>query len=147
MSTASEHCGSVSSACGWGCNAPTIPGSRGLTPWTLRPKRLQWLNNLSGKLTVPPASYQGPKGPCGCRTWTPCDLGLCKCKPKAKTAAPVLCGFKPFFPERSFPRQGATSRHPPPFYLFARPPSEFHRNLRGFTGAAESGSSGQECLG
>ena len=35
----------------------------------LRPERLRWLNNLSGKQQ------------------TPCDLGLCKSKPDAKTAA------------------------------------------------------------
>jgi hypothetical protein len=49
--------------------APRSVGSRRKDPWALRPMRLQWQNNLSGK-------HQ-----------TPCDLGLCQSDPKAKTAA------------------------------------------------------------
>jgi hypothetical protein len=52
-----------------GTNAPRSVGSLGLDPWALRPMRLQWQNNPSGK-------HQ-----------TPCDLGLCQSDPKAKTAA------------------------------------------------------------
>jgi hypothetical protein len=70
VSTASRNCrnrGQRLRALGF--NAPRVPGSQRLTPWILRSTRLKWLNNPSGK----------PQ--------TPCDLGLCKCKPKAKTAA------------------------------------------------------------
>ena len=52
-----------------GTNAPRSVGSRREDPWALRPMRLQWQNNPSGK-------HQ-----------TPCDLGLCQSDPKAKTAA------------------------------------------------------------
>ena len=31
------------------CNGHQTPGSFGLAPWALRPERLQWLNNPSGK--------------------------------------------------------------------------------------------------
>jgi hypothetical protein len=70
VSTASRNCrnhGQRLRALGF--NAPQVPGSQRLVPWILRSTRLKWLNNPSGK----------PQ--------TPCDLGLCKCKPKAKTAA------------------------------------------------------------
>jgi hypothetical protein len=103
VSTASRNCGSEGSACGWRCNAPPISGSRRLTPWILRSTRLKWLNNPSGKQQ------------------TPCDLGLCKSKLKAKTAASRTCGFTPFF-QKLFYRQGATIGHPPPFFPRPQPP-------------------------
>ena len=52
----------------WGGNTPRLSGSFRLDPRTLRPERLKWLNNPSGKLRKP------------------CDLGLCKSEPEAKTA-------------------------------------------------------------
>ena len=70
MSTASRNCRNhVQRLRALGSNAPQVPGSQRLTPWILRSMRLKWLNNPGGK----------PQ--------TPCDPGLCKCKPKAKTAA------------------------------------------------------------
>ena len=56
----------------WGGNTPRLSGSFRLDPRALRPERLKWLNNPSGKLRKP------------------CDLGLCKSKPEAKTAASSL---------------------------------------------------------
>ena len=56
----------------WGGNTPRLSGSFRLDPRTLRPERLKWLNNPSGKLRKP------------------CDLGLCKSKPEAKIAASSL---------------------------------------------------------
>ena len=56
----------------WGVNTPRLSGSFRLDPRALRPERLKWLNNLSGKLRKP------------------CDLGLCKSKPEAKIAASSL---------------------------------------------------------
>ena len=70
MSTASRNCRNhVQRLRAGGGNAPQASGSRGLDPWILRSARLRWLNNPSGK-------HQ-----------TPCDLGLCKNDPQAKTAA------------------------------------------------------------
>src|SRR5436190_16366046 len=46
-----------------------VLGSRREGPWVLRSTRLKWLNNPGGK----------PQ--------TPCDPGLCKIFPEAKTAA------------------------------------------------------------
>ena len=70
MSTASRNCQNrVQRLQGWDYNAAQSSGSLGLDPRTLRPERLKWLNNLSGK-------HQKP-----------CDLGLCKSEAKAKTAA------------------------------------------------------------
>ncbi len=56
----------------WGADTPRLSGSFRLDPRTLRPERLEWLNNPSGKHRKP------------------CDLGLCKSKPEAKTAASSL---------------------------------------------------------
>jgi hypothetical protein len=49
--------------------APRSVGSRREDPGTLRPMRLKWLNNPGGKPQIP------------------CDPGLCKNDPEAKTAA------------------------------------------------------------
>jgi hypothetical protein len=69
--------------------ANSFPGSLLHNPWTLRPKRLQWLNNLSGKhlngtlfcarRLVSPSRFEDLK--------QPCDLGLCKSVSLAKIAA------------------------------------------------------------
>ena len=32
---------------GFGTYAPNLPGSSGVGPWALRPKRLQWLTNIT----------------------------------------------------------------------------------------------------
>ena len=70
MSTASRNCRNrVQRLRGLETNATKPSGSFRLDPRTLRPERLKWLNNPSGK------------------HWKPCDLGLCKSKPEAKTAA------------------------------------------------------------
>ena len=70
MSTASRNCRNHGQRLQErGTNAPFTSGSRREDPWILRSMRLRWLNNLSGK-------HQ-----------TPCDLGLCKNDPEAKTAA------------------------------------------------------------
>ena len=52
------------------CNGHQALGSPGMAPWALGPKRLQWLNNLSGK----------PQ--------TPCDLGLCKRQTRSQNRPP-----------------------------------------------------------
>jgi len=70
-----------------GTNAPFTSGSFGLDPRALRPERLRWLNNLSGKLTVPPALFRKARQLSGRGRWTPCDLGLCKNEPEYKIAA------------------------------------------------------------
>jgi hypothetical protein len=62
--------------------APKFLGSRRRDPGALRPwRRPERHNNLSGKQQKPPVLLQE-------RRETPCDLGLCKCEPKAKIAAP-----------------------------------------------------------
>jgi hypothetical protein len=72
-----------------GSLASPVPGSLLHNPWTLRPKRLQWLNNLSGKhlnssrfcarRLTSPSRLRGLK--------QPCDLGLCKSVTEAKIVA------------------------------------------------------------
>ena len=76
MSTASLQCRTRVQRLQAVAYAATASGSRGRDPWVLRPTRLHWHSNLSGKHR------------------TPCDLGLCKRKPglntrplPAKTAA------------------------------------------------------------
>ena len=121
VSTASRNCRNHGQRLqDWGTNAPQSSGSFGVVPRALRPERLQWLNNLSGKQkNAPVLTSEVEQLRRGGRR-TPCDLGLCKRETEAKTAAPVLRDFKPFFSERSLPRQGAASRHPPPFSLILR---------------------------
>jgi hypothetical protein len=73
--------------------ADSFPGSFMLNPWILRSKRLQWLNNLSGKhlnscrfcarRLTSPSRFRGLK--------QPCDLGLCKSDHVAKIAASPGC--------------------------------------------------------
>ena len=55
--------------CGFGETFIRHPGANGWSRGYYGPLRLKWLNNPSGKQQ------------------TPCDLGLCKCQPEAKTAA------------------------------------------------------------
>jgi hypothetical protein len=70
VSTASRNCRNhVQRLQDKGKKAPWFSGSQLFVPWILRSTRLKWLNNPGGKLQ------------------TPCDPGLCKCKPTAKTAA------------------------------------------------------------
>ena len=67
MSTASRNCRNrVQRLQERGKIAPRSVGSRGLDPWALRPMRLQWQNNPSGK------------------HWKPYDLGLCQSFPSGK---------------------------------------------------------------
>ena len=88
MSTASRNCRNhVQRLQERGKIAPRSVGSRGLDPWALRPMRLQWQNNPSGKLTVPPTLFRKVLQLSGRGRWTPYDLGLCKNDPYAKTAA------------------------------------------------------------
>jgi hypothetical protein len=62
-------------------HAPKFLGSRRRDPGALRPQRRpERHNNLSGKQQKPPILSRE-------RRETPCDLRLCKCEPKAKTAA------------------------------------------------------------
>src|SRR5215207_3873045 len=70
-----------------GQTAPRSVGSRREDPGTLWSPRLGWLNNLSGKLTVPPTLFRKVLQLSGRGRWTPYDLGLCKNDPEAKTAA------------------------------------------------------------
>ncbi len=81
-------------------NAPGFSGGLMVGPWALRPKRLQWPANMSGKQTVLPSPEtpvpglaRGP-GLAGFRgrQWTPCDLVLCKFRHFAQKAA-SLSGF------------------------------------------------------
>ena len=104
MSTAFLHCQNHRQRLqAGGPYAPPASGSFELDPWALRPERLHWHDNLSGK-------HQ-----------TPCDLGLCKRKFKAKTAAPDDCGSMPcFIPIEISNRHRARSRHFPP--AFSRGP-------------------------
>ena len=70
MSTASRNCRFHGQRLQeMGKIAPRSVGSRREDPWALRPMRLKWLNNPGGKRQ------------------TPCDPGLCKNDPEAKTAA------------------------------------------------------------
>jgi hypothetical protein len=68
-------------------SAPFTSGSFGLDSRALRSERLRWLNNLSGKPTVPPALFRKVLQFFGRGRWTPCDLGLCKNEPEYKIAA------------------------------------------------------------
>src|SRR5689334_6516320 len=64
-----------------------VPGSRREGPWALGPARLKWLNNPGGKLIAPPTLFRKVLQLSGRRRRTPCDPGLCKIFPEAKTAA------------------------------------------------------------
>jgi hypothetical protein len=120
MSTAFRYRETECSACGWDGYANLASGSFGQDPRLLRTERLRWLNNLSGKLTVPPTLFRKVEKLFGRGRWTPCDLGLCKNDLKAKIAASETCGFSPFF-EKLFGRQDATFRHSPPFFIPQNP--------------------------
>jgi hypothetical protein len=88
VSTASLYCGNHGQRLQErGTNAPFTSGSFGLDPRALRSERLRWLNNLSGKLTVPPALFRKVSQLFGRGRWTPCDLRLCKNEPEYKIAA------------------------------------------------------------
>ena len=70
VSTASRNCRNhVQRLQNKGTNAPLLFGSINLDPGVLRPTRLEWQSNSSGKHR------------------TPCDLELYKCEVEAKTAA------------------------------------------------------------
>ena len=62
-----------------GHNASLTPGSKAPNSRTLRPERLEWSYNLSGKPTGG-APHRG-------QTRAPYDLELCKCRSSAKIAA------------------------------------------------------------
>ena len=109
MSTASRNCRNhVQRLRALGFNAPRAPGSRREDPWALRSTRLRWLNNPGGK----------PQ--------TPCDPGLCKCKPKAKTAAfqgRALSQTTLSYPTHRICRlEARTGTSPPPSFLTLRRP-------------------------
>gem|GEM_PF-3577790 len=70
---------------GWAETYSLFPGALDWDPWVLRPKRLKWLNNPSGKLKKP------------------CDLGLCKSSTEAKIPAKAWA--------RVAPQAGLNDRH------------------------------------
>ena len=92
-------------------HASKLPGSRRRDPGALRPERRpERHNNLSGKQQKPPILLQE-------RRETPYDLGLCKCGPKAKTAAPRYraSSLTALFPNSSRTcRLEALAGHTPP---------------------------------
>ncbi len=60
MITEFQHCEKESSACGVKSNSLHSPGSSGSGPWVLRPKRLQWLTNISSgfKIAAPASGFR-----------------------------------------------------------------------------------------
>ena len=52
MSRTFRYCGLEGSVCGWGSNVPLILGSFVGGPWALRPKRLQWLINITAGFKI-----------------------------------------------------------------------------------------------
>ena len=106
MSTASRNCRfHVQRLQERGKIAPRSIGSRREDPWILRSPRLGWLNNLSGKLTVPPTLFRKVLQLSGRGRWTPYDLGLCKNDPYAKIAASLY--LRERFSEKSDNFSGA----------------------------------------
>ena len=61
MSTEFRYGGKECGACGVGAYSPHSPGSFGGGPWTLRPKRLQWLRRFSTKIERRPNITAGFK--------------------------------------------------------------------------------------
>ena len=59
MSTAFRYCGLDGGACGRGVCAPFALGSFGGGPWALRPKRLQWLYNITDGFEIAAPSHCG----------------------------------------------------------------------------------------